>query len=97
MSDLIFEFSQQANHISSSTGHSIEILSRAGLRVHLGDATIEIDSEMLDPPMSIAIYPETIPEASPTPAAEIFDEVIKGLEWAGFSVQVIGAVSSGPA
>jgi hypothetical protein len=86
----MFEFSQQGpNHISSSTGHTIEILGRAGLRVNLGDAMIEIDSEMLQPPMSIAIYSASIPDASPTPAAEIPDEVIKGLEWAGFSVEVI--------
>ena len=94
----MFEFSQQGpNHISSSTGHSIEILGRAGLRVDLGDATIEIDSEMLNTPMSIAMYPASIPEATPTPAPDILHEVIKGLEWAGFGVEVIGVVRSGRA
>ncbi len=39
--------------------------------------------------MSIAIYSSSIPDTGPTPAPEILDEVIKGLEWAGFSVEVI--------
>jgi hypothetical protein len=85
-----FEFSRSsANVITSSSGHTIQILGRAGLRVGMGDATIEIDSEMLHAPMSLVIYSGSIPTASPVPPAEILDEVRQGLQWAGFEVEVI--------
>jgi len=87
----MFDFSLPSpNLIVSSTGHRVQILGPVGLRFSLDDTTIEIDSEMLAPPMSIGIYTASIPEDLPTSRADILDEVIQGLESAGFTVETIG-------
>jgi hypothetical protein len=44
---------------------------------------------MLHPPMSLVIYSRRIPSDAPLPAAEILDETIRALEFAGFTVQVM--------
>lgn len=85
-----FEFVHSGpNLVTSSSGHTIETLGRAGIRVGLGDSFIEIDSEMLHPPMSLVIYAGSIPSAVPIPVVELLDEVIQALRWAGFEVEVI--------
>ncbi|GIF23424.1 hypothetical protein BJ973_004036 [Actinoplanes tereljensis] len=86
----MYQFSQPGpNLIASSSGRTLEILGRAGLRYHVNGVAIEIDSEMLHPPMSLVIYSDSIPMGTPLPASEILEETIKALEYAGFTVEVI--------
>lgn len=85
-----YGFSQPSpNLIVSTSGHTIEILGRAGLRVGLGDTTVDIDSEMLNPPMSLVIYTGSVPASTPVPPHELMREVVSALEWAGFTVDQI--------
>jgi hypothetical protein len=68
---------------------TIETLGRVGIRVGLGGSFVELDSEMLHPPMSVMIYAASIPPTVPMPVAELLDEVIQALRWAGFEVRVV--------
>ena len=76
------------NLIKSSSGHTIEILGRAGLRVVIGDWIIEVDSEMLAVGRSLVIYSGSIPDNLDVPRSEILEEVRQGLESDGFRVEV---------
>lgn len=82
-------FRPQPNFIRSSSGHTIEILGRAGLRVVIGDWIIEVDSEMLAVGRSLVIYSGSIPDNLDVPRSEILEEVRQGLESDGFRVEVI--------
>ena len=80
------------NAVLSSAGHRIETIGRAGMVFEAAGLTIEIDSEMLAPPMSIGVYATSIAALAPLTPAEILDEVVQGLKFLGFEVQVIGQV-----
>ena len=77
------------NSLTSSTGHTIETIGRAGIRVGLAEGSIDIDSEMLDPPMSLVIYRDSLPVTLVFPLDGLLDEVVQGLQWAGYSVELI--------
>jgi hypothetical protein len=77
------------NAVTSSTGHTIETLGRAGIRVGLEHGAIEVDSEMLHSPMSLVIYRNSIPTTLGVHADVPLDEIVQGLRWAGFTVELI--------
>ena len=77
------------NNIASSSGHTIETLDRAGICVALPEGSLEIDSEMLSSPMSLVIYRNSVPNNLSLPASVLLDEIVQGLKWAGFSVELI--------
>lgn len=84
------EFSQAGpNLIRSSSGRSIELLGRAGILYRFDGTAIEISSEMLHTPMSVGIYAKSIPTGLSLSAAEILEETIGALEFAGFTVAVV--------
>ncbi|WP_156163565.1 hypothetical protein [Demequina subtropica] len=53
--------------------------------------SLEIDSEMLDPPMSIAVYAQSVRSSDAGSATAILDEVVEALNWMGFTVELIGS------
>jgi hypothetical protein len=69
----------------------ISLLSRAGLRYTTSEGTIDVDSEMLAPEMSIVVYPGSI--VSPfIPPDQVLSETLGALRYLGFTVEVIGTL-----
>ena len=90
MSEIPYEFTQvSTNVIGSSSGRTIQLLGRAGLRVTLDGDVVDVNSEMLASPMSIAIYSNSIPTEVSARVPDLLDEVVAGLKWAGFTVQLV--------
>jgi hypothetical protein len=55
-----------------STGRSVEILGRTGLRYREGERSMFVDSEVLAPPAGIAVYQSTVSRwESPHDAEEL--------------------------
>lgn len=78
------------NAVRTPSGGIVELLGRAGIRYSHADVAVEVDSEMLAPPMSIAIYAHSIPSASGLSSLFVLEEVAAALMWLGFKVEVIG-------
>lgn len=77
------------NQIVSAEG-SIRITGRAGLDVVFQGRAHRVSSEMLDPPMTIALFPAETDAADPEERRLLLAFVTRGLEWAGFTVERIG-------
>lgn len=70
-------------------GAIVRVLGRAGLSYVGREGPIEIDSEMLTNPMTVAIYLPSI--VSPfQPTEEVLTDLLGALDHLGFSVQMIG-------
>ena len=75
------------NVIESDAG-TIRITGRAGLEVTYLGETVPVSSEMLAPPMSIALFVSGS-DSIPSPNADQILEFVKeGLQYAGFTVEV---------
>lgn len=81
------------NRVRTPMGSELELLSRAGMVFYRDGERLEVDSEMLDPPMSIAVYARSIHALPTTPARLILDEIVGALTWMGFTIELIGTVS----
>lgn len=81
------------NRVRTPTGSELEILGRAGLILYREGERLRVDSEMLDPPMSIAVYARSVHSLARAPACSILDEIVGALIWMGFTVELIGALS----
>lgn len=80
-------FSQpEPNHLVSDEG-SIRIRGRAGLDVEYAGRSFRVSSEMLDAPMSIALFPRDSDTSGLEDPEELFSFVTNGLESAGFTVE----------
>lgn len=66
------------------------MLGRAGLLVGMGGERIEVDSEMLEPPMTIAVYAKSVRRVGGLAASTVLDEVVLALRWMGFDLELIG-------
>jgi hypothetical protein len=76
----------QPNLIESDEG-SIRIRGRAGLDVEYRGETVRVSSEMLAPPMKIALYTRGQDAVASERAEEILQFVVDGLEFAGYIVE----------
>jgi hypothetical protein len=77
------------NTVLAPSGATVGLLGRAGIRYTTTDGAVEVDSEMLAPPMTIAVYPGSI--VSPfTPPNDVLAEILGALDHLGFTVQLIG-------
>jgi hypothetical protein len=81
------------NRVRTPTGSELELVGRAGLILERAGERLEVDSEMLDPPMAVAVYAGSIPTQATTPAHAILEEILEALIWMGFTVEVIGTPS----
>lgn len=72
--------------IESAEG-SIRIRGRAGLDVEYRGESARVSSEMLAPPMTIALFTRGQDSVDSERAGEILDFVVRGLEFAGFTVE----------
>lgn len=80
------------NRVRTPTGSELELLGRAGLILYREGERLEVDSEMLDPPMAIAVYARSVHAPATAPASLILDEVVGALTWMGFTVELIGTL-----
>ncbi len=79
------------NAVRAPSGALITVLGRAGVRYATSDGAIDIDSEMLAPEMTIAVYPGSI--ASPLISPDVvLAETLGALRWLGFAVELIGSL-----
>jgi len=75
--------------IGSSTGHSVEILGRAGLRFHGEGEVIDIDSEMsVTEGNALLLDPLSIPNDAILSREQILEEVLAALKFARFAVMM---------
>lgn len=79
------------NAVRAPSGAVITVLGRAGVRYVTADEAIDIDSEMLAPEMTIAVYPGSIvsPLVSPD---EVLREALGALRHLGFTIELIGSL-----
>jgi len=76
----------QPNLIESDEG-SIRIRGRAGLDVDYHGEVVRVSSEMLAPPMKIALFTRGQDAVPSERGEEILEFVIAGLEFAGYTVE----------
>jgi hypothetical protein len=76
----------EPNLIESDEGE-IRIRGRAGLDVSYQGEAVQVNSEMLSPPMTIALFTRGQNAVPSERAEEILAFVKRGLEFAGFSVE----------
>jgi hypothetical protein len=81
------------NRVRTPTGSELELLGRAGLILYRDGERLEVDSEMLDPPMAIAVYARSVHALATAPTRSILDEIVGALMWMGFTVELIGTLS----
>lgn len=80
--------STRVNLIEDEHGSSIRILGPVGLEVDFEGHQYDVDSEMLQPPMSIVIYTDSLKKAE-MDYTRVLAFVRAGLEWNGFTVRTI--------
>lgn len=79
------------NAARAPSGAVITLRGRAGVRYTTSDGAIDVDSEMLAPEMTIAVYPRSI--VSPlVPPDQVLSEVLGALRHLGFTVELIGTI-----
>jgi hypothetical protein len=61
----------EPNVIESSTGFTVRVLGRTGMRYVEGGRSVRIDSEVLARPGAIAMFKDRMKEDSPNDSAEI--------------------------
>ncbi len=81
------------NRVRTPSGSELELVGRAGLVLYRDGERLEVDSEMLDPPMTIAVYVRSVPSFAAVPARSVLDEIVAALKWMGFTVELIGALA----
>ena len=80
--------STRENLIEDEHGSSIRILGPVGLEVDFGGHLYDVDSEMLQPPMSIVIYTDSLKDTE-MENTKFLAFLSAGLEWNGFTVRTI--------
>ena len=79
------------NAVRAPSGAVITLRGRAGVRYTTSDGAIDVDSEMLAPEMTIAVYPRSI--VSPLiPRDQVLSEALGALRHLGFTVELIGTI-----
>lgn len=87
----------RVNVIASDEGFEVEVLGRTGLRYRRGGRSLRIDSEVLAPPGSIAVYGGSIVRWEPPHGAEeideaerarILDDVRRAFAWRGHAIDL---------
>jgi hypothetical protein len=81
--------SSRVNLIEDDSGSSIRILGPTDLDVMFEGNRYTIDSEMLNPPMSLVIYTRSLSAAAGDDAPRLLAFIRAGLEWNGFYVETI--------
>lgn len=86
----------EPNVIASSTGFSVRVLGRTGMRYSEGERSVWIDSEVLATPGAIAMFKETIRawegpdsgEVSATERDRIAGNIKRAFDACGYDLQV---------
>jgi len=78
-----------ADTIGDTSGSTVQLVGRTGLRVTLGGDTYTIDSEMLALPMGIVLYRNSVAPDAPAGSAGVCQFAVDALTWAGFAVETI--------
>jgi hypothetical protein len=79
------------NVVRAPSGAVITLLGRVGVRYATRDGAIDIDSEMLAPEMTIAVYPGSIVSPLTSPD-DVLSETLGALRQLGFTVELIGSL-----
>lgn len=85
------------NVIASDEGFEVEVLGRAGLMYRREGRALRVDSEILAPPASLAVYSGSIQRWEPPHEAEtideaerarIVDDIRRSFAWSGHEIDV---------